>query len=75
MCRRSETADAESLALELFHARHCSRASEYALVVGVLHRADEHDVVALQISDDDVADGYQRRSPPDERLNRYLSAA
>ena len=51
------------------------RASKYALVVRVFDRADEHDVVALQIGDDHVADGNQGWIAAGEGLNRYLSAA
>ena len=55
--------------------RHRSRPGENALIIRVFHRANEHDVVALQIGDDDVADRNQRRIAAGESLNRYLSAA
>ena len=70
-----KAADAEALALELLHLGNGSRTREHALIVGIFHRADQHDVMALQVGDDDIADGDDGRIASGERLNRHLPAA
>ena len=72
---RSEAADAEALALELLHLRDGSRTGENTLVVRVFHRADEHDVMPLQIGNDNIADRDDGRIAAGKRLNRHLPAA
>src|SRR5262245_50993941 len=75
MRRRAESADAKTLAFELLDARHHSRPSHHGLIVGVLHRADEHDIVTLKIGNDDVAHRHERRVAAGQRLDRHLPAA
>ena len=72
---RSEAADAEAFALELLHLRDGSWAGENTLVVRVFHRGNEHDVMTLQIRNDNIADRHDGRIAAGERLDRHLPAA
>lgn len=71
---RTEAANAEPFTLQLLDAAGNAGTGKNALVVRVLHRADKNDVMSLQVGDDDIADGHDRRIAAGKSLNRHLAA-